>query len=102
MYAVRMAIHLRQSDCCRVLNVGFPVGRYGLSEKATNYIMPEVMFLPGFRTLIPDSAQWNDGVLQGRKDIPTFTDELDSVVSLAQVLRLPVRNSVLNLIVGKG
>ena len=78
------------------------MGRYGLSEKATNYIMPEVMFLPGFRTLIPDSAQWNDGVLQVRKSIPIFTDELDSVVSLAQVLRLRVGKSVLNLTLGKG
>ena len=46
----------------RVLNVVFPDGKYGLSEKATDYFVPAAMFLPGLRMLIPERAQWNGGV----------------------------------------
>ena len=31
------------------------------------------MFLPGLRTLIPDGALWNGGILQGQKRTPIFT-----------------------------
>ena len=35
------------------MNVVFPKGRYGLSEKSTDFIVPEAMFLPDLRKLIP-------------------------------------------------
>ena len=58
----------------RVLNVVFSDGRYGLSGKTTDYIVPEAMFLPVLKMLIPERAQWNGGVLQGQRGIPIFTD----------------------------
>ena len=36
--------------------------------------MPEAIFLPGLRILVPERAQWNGGVLQGQRVIPIFTD----------------------------
>ena len=78
----RSAISLRESCCSkqhsidhsRVLKVIFPEGRYGISGKATDYIMPEAIFLPGLRIFIPERAQWNSGILQGLRGIPIFTD----------------------------
>ena len=35
--------------------------------------MFEATFLLGLRTLIPDRALWNDGILQGQTRIPIFT-----------------------------
>ena len=52
----------------------FLTGRHGLSEKASDYIVSEAMFLPGLRIHIPERAQWNDGIVPGQRGIPDFTD----------------------------
>ena len=61
-------------DHFRIPNVVYPEKQYRLSEMATNYIVPESMFLPCLRILIPDRAQCNGEIFQGQKGIPTFTD----------------------------
>ena len=54
----------------------FPDGRYELlKNKTTDYIVSEAIFLPGLKTVIPERAQWNGGILQGqRRSIFIFTD----------------------------
>ena len=54
---------------CRFLNVVFPNGMYELFNRATDYIVPEVMLLPGLSIFIPERPQCNGGVLQGQKGI---------------------------------
>ena len=56
------------------MNVIFPDGKYGLSERSTNKTMPEAMFFPVLRILLPERAQCNGELLQGQRGIPIFTD----------------------------
>ena len=42
--------------------------------KTTDYIVPEAMFLPGLRILIPYRAQWNCGLIQEQEGISIYTD----------------------------
>ena len=72
--AAPSAIRLRSIDHSKVLNVVFPDGRYVLSEKDTDYIMPEAMFLSSLGILIPDRAQWNGEVLQGQRGTSICAD----------------------------
>ena len=48
-------------------------GRYGLSEKASDYIVPEAIFLPVLRIFIQEKAQWNGGIRQGQRGVTIFT-----------------------------
>ena len=99
-------LNLRESDCwkqrwtghCRVLNFDFPDERYGLSEKATDYIVSENMFLPGLRMLIPEGVHWNGEVLQDQRYIHIFMN--GSKLGRSTGTGVSVGNSVLNFTSG--
>ena len=46
-----------ETNAIKVLNVVFPDGRYGLSEKTADYVVPEAIFLHCLRMLISERTQ---------------------------------------------